>query len=125
MRQRTILANLTMVRSTRIFIGAPMMRFVVLLLPVLVLGAAFQYVSRQVTSGAPSNPFPSAPVALAPINPDILKGGLTADSRALAQMNGQNIANQNRHFQQHMEDIRNYAGNPAGWHGPSPFLTGH
>jgi len=102
-----------------------MMRVILLLVPLLAVGVAFQYVSRQVTSGTTSKPFPSAPVALAPINPDVLKGGLAVDSRALAQMNGQNIANQNRLFQQQMEDIRNYASNPAGWHGPSPFLTGH
>ena len=33
---------------------------------------------------------------------------------------GANAAQQTRQFDEHMQDLRNYARNPAGWHGAPP-----
>jgi hypothetical protein len=33
---------------------------------------------------------------------------------------GANIARQTQQFNDHMQDLRNYARNPAAWHGPPP-----
>jgi hypothetical protein len=38
----------------------------------------------------------------------------------MARMNGENAANQIRAFNDRMQDMRNYANNPAGWHGMPP-----
>jgi hypothetical protein len=98
------------------------MRFVLLLLPPLAISAAYQYVSRQIASGQIGGPFVGSPVTFKPIDPSILTAPqLSFDSRDFARMNSQNIVNQNRLFNQRMEDIRNYARNPAGWHGAPPF----
>jgi hypothetical protein len=97
------------------------MRFVLLLLPLIALAAAFQYVSRQIASGQAGLPFVGTPVTLKPIDPNSLMGSsFSVDSREIERLNGQNIANQNRLFNQRMEDMRNYARNPAGWHGMPP-----
>jgi hypothetical protein len=98
------------------------MRFVLLLLPMLAIGAAYQYVSRQIASGQTGVPFAAAPVTLKPIDPNSLMGSsFSIDGREMARLNGENIANQTRLFNQRMEDMRNYARNPAGWHGAPPF----
>jgi hypothetical protein len=47
--------------------------------------------------------------------------GFKFDSQEIGRLNAQNIANQTRLFNQRMEDQRNYARNPAGWHGRPPF----
>jgi hypothetical protein len=41
-------------------------------------------------------------------------------SANMARINGENIANQNRLFDDRMQDMRNYANNPAGWRGAPP-----
>jgi hypothetical protein len=97
------------------------MRFILLLVPAVTVAAAYHYVKQQVASGAYAVPFSGAPVALTPFNPDGLKSGFTFDSREAQRWNGEQIANQTQLFNQHMEDIRNYANNPAGWHGAPPF----
>jgi hypothetical protein len=38
----------------------------------------------------------------------------------MARINGENAANQIREFNNRMQDMRNYANNPAGWHGAPP-----
>jgi hypothetical protein len=96
------------------------MRFVLLLLPMLALAAAYQYVSRQIASGQTSVPFVGTPVTLKPIDPNGFMGSFSVDSREVERLNGENIANQSRLFNQRMEDMRNYARNPAGWHGMAP-----
>ena len=97
------------------------MRFVLLLLPLIALAVAFQYVSRQIASGEPGIPFVGTPVTFKPIDPNSVMGpSFNFDSREMERINGENIANQNRLFNQRMEDMRNYARNPAGWHGPAP-----
>ena len=97
------------------------MRFVLLLLPMLALVAAYQNVSRQIASGQTSVPFVGTPVTLKPIDPNSLMGSsFSLDSREMERLNGENIANQTRLFNQRMEDTRNYARNPAGWHGMAP-----
>jgi|HubBroStandDraft_3_1064219.scaffolds.fasta_scaffold229925_2 hypothetical protein len=97
------------------------MRFVLLLLPMLALVAAYQYVSRQIASGQTSGPFVGTPVTLKPIDPNSLMGSsFSLDSREMERLNGENIVNQTRLFNQRMEDMGNYARNPAGWHGMPP-----
>jgi len=97
------------------------MRYLLLLLPAIALTAAFQYVKHEITSGLPRVSLPQA-VTLTPIDPDkILGTGFKFDEREMQHLNGQNIVNQNRLFNQKMEDMRNYARNPAGWHGAPPF----
>jgi hypothetical protein len=97
------------------------MRFVLLLLPLIAVAVAYQYVSRQIASGQVGVPFAGAPVMFKPIDPNSLMGSsFTIDSQEIERLNGENIANQNRLFNQRMEDMRNYARNPAGWHGMPP-----
>lgn len=97
------------------------MRLLLLLAPAVAVVAAYHYVEQQVASGANPISFFGAPVTFTPINPDSLKSGFTFDSRENQRWNGDRIANQTQLFNQHMEDIRNYARNPAGWHGAPPF----
>jgi hypothetical protein len=97
------------------------MRFILLLLPLIALATAFHYVSRQIASGQAAMPFVGTPVTLRPIDPSSVMGpSFSFDSREMERINGENIANQTRLFNQRMEDMRNYARNPAGWHGPAP-----
>jgi hypothetical protein len=98
------------------------MRYVLLLAPMLMLSAAFHYVSHQIASGQNGINFPASPVTLTPIDQSALIGPrFSLDSREMARINGENIVNQTRLFNQRMEDMRNYARNPAGWHGAPPF----
>jgi hypothetical protein len=98
------------------------MRYVLLLAPMLMLSAAYHYVSHQIASGQSGITFSASPVTLTPIDQNALMGPrFSIDSREIARINGENIANQTRLFNQRMEDIRNYAHNPAGWHGAPPF----
>ena len=98
------------------------MRYLLLLVPVIALTAAFQYVQHEITSGVPLVSLPQTPVTLTPIDPEkILGSGFKFDQQETRRLNGQNIVNQNRVFNQKMEDMRNYARNPAGWHGAPPF----
>jgi hypothetical protein len=60
------------------------------------------------------------PVTLKPIDPNSFMGAFSVDSREMERLNGGNTANQTRLFNQRMEDMRNYARNPAGWHGMPP-----
>ena len=99
------------------------MRYVLMLVPLLAVGLAYQYVSRQivVTASGVGVPFAAAgePMTLKSLEP--MRPPFVLDSRELARLNGQSIANQTTRFNQHMEDIRNYARNPAGWHGRPLF----
>ena len=98
------------------------MRYILLLVPVIALTAAFRYVQHEITSGLPSVSLPQSAVTLAPIDPEkILGSGFKFDEQEMARLNAQNIVNQNRLFNQKMEDMRTFARNPAGWHGAPPF----
>ena len=80
----------------------------------------YREVMAKVTSGRPSVTLPSGPAwsHITPLNPNM---GFKFDSQEIGRLNAQNIANQTRLFNQRMEDQRNYARNPAGWHGRPPF----
>ena len=98
------------------------MRFVLVLVPLLAVGLAYQYVSRQiaVSVAGVGVPFaaPGEPVTLRPLEP--MRPPVMLDSRELARLNGQSIADQTTRFNNRMEDVRNYGRNPAGWSRP-PF----
>jgi len=98
------------------------MRYILLFAPLFAVVAAYQYVSHQIASGQVGVPLAAAPVTLKPFDPSSLAApSFTLDKREIARLNGENIANQNRLFRQRMEDMNNYARNPAGWHGAPPF----
>jgi len=98
------------------------MRYILLLIPVIALTAAFRYVNHEITSGLPLVSLPQAGVTFTPIDPDkILGSGFKIDEQQMQRLSAQNIVNQNRLFNQKMEDMRNFARNPAGWHGAPPF----
>jgi hypothetical protein len=98
------------------------MRYILLLVPFIAIAAAYQYVKQEIASGLPRVSLPQSTVTLTPIDPEkILGTGFKFDEQEMQRLNGQNIINQNRLFNQRMEDMRNYARNPAGWHGAPPF----
>lgn len=80
----------------------------------------YREVMAKVSSGRPSVTLPSAP-AWSHITPPNLNMGFKFNSQEIGRLNAQNIVNQTRLFNQRMEDQRNYARNPAGWHGRPPF----
>jgi hypothetical protein len=80
----------------------------------------YQQVMAKVSSGRPGVTLPSAP-AWAHMTPPNLNTGFKFDGEEMRRLNAQNIVNQTRLFNQRMEDQRNYARNPAGWHGRPPF----
>jgi hypothetical protein len=98
------------------------MRFVLILVPLLAVGLAYQYVSRQIAVSASGVgvpfPAPGQHVALKPLGP--MMPPVVLDSRELARLRGQSIANETTRFNNRMEDVRNYGRNPAGWSRP-PF----
>jgi hypothetical protein len=103
------------------YVYGEFMRFVLLLVPMIALLAAYQYVTRQIASGSSASLFAGTPVTLKPIDPNSWMGSqFSLDGREIERLNGENIANQNRQFNQRMEDMRNYARNSAGWHGMPP-----
>ncbi len=79
----------------------------------------YQQVMAKVSSGRPGVTLPTAP-AWSQITPPNLNMGFKIDGQEIRRWNGQNIVNQTRLFNQRMEDQRNYARNPAGWHGAPP-----
>jgi hypothetical protein len=98
------------------------MRYILLLVPAIALTAAFRYVQHEVTSGLPSVSLPQTAATLPLFDPDkTLGAGFKFDEQEMQRLNGQNIVNQNRLFNQKMEDMRNFARNPSGWHGAPPF----
>jgi hypothetical protein len=46
--------------------------------------------------------------------------GFKFDDAEMARTRGSSIVQQNQQFNNRMDDIRNYAQNPAGWHGAPP-----
>jgi hypothetical protein len=97
------------------------MRFVLLLLPLIVLFAAFQYVKHEISLGQPRVSLPQTPAAFAPIDPNQTFGSqFKIDNQDIQRSMAAGIDAQNRQFNQRMEDMRNYARNPAGWHGVPP-----
>jgi hypothetical protein len=98
------------------------MRYLLLLMPAIALTAAYRYVNHEITLGQPRVSLPQTAVAFPPFDPDkTLGAGFKIDEQEIQRLNAQNIVNQNRLFNQKMEDMRNYARNPAGWHGAPPF----
>jgi hypothetical protein len=84
--------------------------------------AAFDLVKTRVQAGTTPEDlgFHGSPVVVTMPDPKNWPGpSFTLDP---SQRNGwaQTAAQQTRAFNNHMEDIRNYAHNPAGWHGVPP-----
>ncbi len=52
--------------------------------------------------------------------PSSMTTGFRLDDAGMARMRGETIGAQTRLFNNRMEDMRNYAQNPAGWHGAPP-----
>jgi hypothetical protein len=75
----------------------------------------YQQVMAKVVSGRPGVTLPQA-AAWPHITPPNLNMNFKFDGQEI-----RNIFNQTRLFNQRMEDQRNYARNPAGWHGAPPF----
>jgi hypothetical protein len=97
------------------------MRFVLLLLPLIALAAAFQYVKHGISVGQPRVSWPQTSAAFAPIDPSQTLGSqFKIDDQDIQRSMAAGIDAQNRQFSQRMEDLRNYARNPAGWHGMPP-----
>ena len=96
------------------------MRYILLLVPVLMLSAAHQYVSRQIASGQIGTPFASSAVTFKPIDPTASDQGFDHQSPTAKPQRAEHRQPE-RLFNQRMEDMRNYARNPAGWHGAPPF----
>lgn len=98
------------------------MRYILLLVPFIAIVAAYRYVEHEISSGQMRISLPQAAVTLPPFDPNKIPGvGFRFDEQEMQRLNAQNIVNQNRLFNQKMEDMRNYARNPAGWHGAPPF----
>ena len=97
------------------------MRFVLLLLPLIALVAVFQYVKHEISLGQPGLSLPQTSAAFAPIDPSQTFGSqFKIDDQDIQRSMAAGIDAQNRQFNQRMEDLRNYARNPAGWHGMPP-----
>lgn len=84
----------------------------------------YDYVVRQVTAPEDSNArmerlgFHASPV----LTPDFtaMQKLMVTPLPPIQNNFGANIAAQNKQFNDHMEDLRNYGKNPAAWHGPPP-----
>ena len=96
------------------------MRIVLLLVPLLAIGVAYQYVRHEITSGQPRIALPQAPTVLAPFDWSKANRGFTIDPKELQRINGENIARQIQENNRRMQDFAAYARNPAGWHGMPP-----
>ena len=95
------------------------MRIVLLLLPVLAIVAAYQYVRHEITSGQPRLVLPQAPV-LAPFDWTKTYRGPQIDPKEIQRLNGENMARQIHESTRRMQDWAAYTRNPAGWHGMPP-----
>lgn len=83
----------------------------------------YRNVIRQVTSGRNSvaESFASAPVIIPPGGFPLANMKLANPDTPVPNGFAANVVTQNQQFNQRMEDVRNTARNPAGWHGASPF----
>ncbi|MGA8612624.1 MAG: hypothetical protein WB760_13040 [Xanthobacteraceae bacterium] len=64
---------------------------------------------------------PQRPAVFAPIDPEKTLGSqFKIDDQDIVRSMAAGIDAQNRQFNQRMEDMRNHARNPAGWHGVPP-----
>ena len=101
------------------------MRFVLLLVPVLAVAVAYQYVRHEITSGQPRIALPQAqPMLSAPTDWSKLQQGLgfKFDPKEMQRLNGENLARQIHENTQRMQDSAAYIRNPNGirWHGMPP-----
>jgi len=101
------------------------MRFVLLLVPVLAVIVAYQYVRHEITSGQPRIALPqSQPFLSAPIEGSKLQAGLKfkLDQKEIQRLNGENLARQIHESTVRMQDSAAYIRNPTGirWHGMPP-----
>ena len=101
------------------------MRFVLLLVPVLVVTLAYQYVRHEITSGQASIALPqTAPILSTPIDWSKQKFGFGPqfDAKNMQRINGENFARQNQESRRRMQDSAAYIRNPTGigWHGMPP-----
>jgi hypothetical protein len=100
------------------------MRFVLfglaLILAVAGIRTAFNNVARQVvlphsSASLDFHGTPMPPADFSAIN-NLMAKPLPSGQDGFAS----NIVTQNQQFNERMEDLRNYARNPAGWHGAPP-----
>jgi hypothetical protein len=88
------------------------------------LRLVYDAVMKQATSGDNSASFavgaPMAPIDWSKIPTMNSNFGSEFSAANMARINGENLANQTRAFNDRMQDMRNYANNPAGWHGMPP-----
>jgi hypothetical protein len=101
------------------------MRFVLLLVPVLAVALAYQYVRHEITSGQPGIGLPQAqPMLSAPTDWSKLQQGLgfKLDPKEMQRINGENLARQIQDSTRRMQDSAAYIRNPTGirWHGMPP-----
>jgi hypothetical protein len=84
----------------------------------------YDEVMKQATSNANSasfavgTPMPQIDWSKTPTMNSTFNTGFSPAN--MARINGETIASQNRLFNDRMQDMRNYANNPAGWHGAPP-----
>jgi hypothetical protein len=97
------------------------MRLVLMLLPLIAVAAAFQYVKHEISLGQSRISLPQTPAAFAHIDPNQTFGSqFKIDEQDIERSVAAGMDAQNRQFNQRMEDMRNYARNPGGWHGVPP-----
>jgi hypothetical protein len=84
--------------------------------------AAYDAVKAKITAGTSPEQlgFHPSTVSFKPLDPTKLPGFGFSVSPGAQNGWAQTIAAQTRNFNNQMEDMRNYARNPAGWHGPPP-----
>jgi hypothetical protein len=96
------------------------MRVILLLLPALALGAAYQYVQHEIASGGSRITLPQTSTVLAPFDWSKANIGMKIDTKELQRLNSENIVRQIEANNRRMQDFAAYARNPAGWHGMPP-----
>jgi hypothetical protein len=83
---------------------------------------AYDEVKRKITAGDFSaRDFPTAPVQWPKIGDVAVGGNFQFDQAAAQRGIAAGIVSRTQQDLRHMEDLRNYGRNPAGWHGAPPF----
>jgi hypothetical protein len=83
---------------------------------------AYDEVKRKITSGDfGARDFPTAPVQWPKIGEVAVGGNFQFDQAAAQRGIAAGIVSRTQQDLRHMEDLRNYGRNPAGWHGAPPF----
>jgi hypothetical protein len=85
---------------------------------------AYEQVKQKITSGdfgAPRDFGASAPVQWPKLGDAALGANFQFDQAAAQRGIAAGIVSRTQQDLRHMEDLRNYGRNPAGWHGAPPF----